>query len=89
MAPQTIRTFAFFVLLVHGVGHMQGVIAGTGIKLGNALSTHSWLFSDLLGEKATQILALITFSLTAIFGIAAAFSFQGWKGACGSLPCDR
>ena len=78
MATQTIRILAFVTLLVHGIGHIQGVVAGTGIRPGNTLSTHSWLFSNLLGEKPTQTIALLIFLMTSIMGIATALSFQGW-----------
>jgi len=76
MNPQSIRTLAFIILLVHGIGHLQGVLAGTGIRLHGALSTNSWFFTRLVGERSSQIIAFLSFLLTAIFGISAALSFQ-------------
>lgn len=77
MNPQSIRTLAFIILLVHGIGHLQGVLAGTGIRMHGALSTHSWFFSKFVGERSSQVIAFLSFLLTAIFGISAALSFQG------------
>ena len=59
-----------------GLGHFQGVVAGFGIKLHRSLSSQSWLFSHLFGNKTSQIICFILFLITGLFGIATALSFK-------------
>ena len=49
MTTKTVKLIAFIVLLVHGIGHFQGVAAGLGLKINSSSPAQSWLlksFSD-------------------------------------------
>jgi len=76
METKTIKLIAFIVLLVHGIGHFQGVVAGFGVKINNSISWNSWLLSGLNEEK-NKYICLILFSITGIGGIITALSFKG------------
>ena len=73
MSPKTIKLIAFILLLIHGIGHLQGVIASFGVKINNANATHSWLITD---QNMSKVICIILFVLTAITGITAALSLM-------------
>lgn len=74
MTSKSIKLVAFIVLLVHGIGHFQGVGAGLNLKINNSKPASSWLLKNM-GEKTSRYICLILFFLTAIAGIFTAFSF--------------
>ncbi len=76
MSTKTIQLIAFIVLLVHGIGHFQGVVAALGVKINNADPAQSWLLKRF-GESANRSLCLVLFGLTALAGIATALGFKG------------
>lgn len=76
MTTKTIKLIAFIALLVHGIGHFQGVVASFGIKINNSSPSASWLLKDF-GEKFNHRFALILFFVTGILGITTALSFKG------------
>lgn len=75
MTTRTIKLIAFIVLLVHGIGHFQGVAAGFGLKINNAAPAQSWLLKGL-NAKTNQTICLILFMLTGVFGVLTALSFK-------------
>ena len=75
MSASTIRLLAFITLLVHGIGHIQGVVGALGVKFHDSSSSTSWLLKDL-GQKPNQLICLILYLVAAIFGILTAFSMK-------------
>ena len=75
MTARTVKLIVFITLLVHGIGHLQGVAAAVGIKINKAVPTQSWLLKGL-STKANKTICLILFSITAIVGILTAFGFR-------------
>ena len=76
MTTKSIKLIAFIALLIHGIGHFQGVAAGIGLKINNSTPARSWLFKNL-SEKRSKTLCLVLFLLTGVFGILTALSFKG------------
>jgi hypothetical protein len=76
MNTKTIKLIAFIVLLVHGIGHFQGVVASLGVKINNDKPAVSWLLKDL-GSSTNKIICFLLFLCTGLLGIAAAFSLKG------------
>ena len=76
MTTKTVKLIAFIVLLVHGIGHLQGVVAGLGIKINNSNGRISWLLKDL-GESINSKVCFVLFLVTAVLGILTALSFKG------------
>ena len=76
MSPKSIRTIAFIVLLVHGIGHFQGVVGSLGVKFHDGVSYTSWLFKGL-NESVNRTICLVMYLVTAILGILTALSFFG------------
>ena len=77
MTAKSIRTIAFIVLLVHGIGHLQGVVTGLGFKMKKSSASYSWFFGKLLGKGLSRVLCFIFYLAAAILGICAALSFGG------------
>lgn len=76
MTAKTIKIIAFIVLLVHGIGHFQGVVASFGVKINNAKPASSWLLNSM-SSTANQRFSFILFLITALLGIATALAFKG------------
>jgi hypothetical protein len=75
MTTKTIRLIVFLTLLVHGIGHLQGVVSGLGVKFNETSSTRSWLLKGA-GEKLNRITCMLLYFGAALFGIIAALSFK-------------
>ncbi len=76
MTTKTVKLIAFILLLVHGIGHFQGVVASFGIKINNSNVRVSWLLKRL-GESTNSKICFILFLITGILGILTALSFRG------------
>ena len=76
MTTKTVRLIAFIALLVHGIGHFQGVAAGLGLKINNSDPAKSWLLKSF-SKDINKTICLVLFLLTGVLGILAAFSFRG------------
>jgi hypothetical protein len=75
MSPKTIKLLAFIILLVHGIGHLQGVVSSMGIRFHGSSSNVSWLLKGL-GGRSNRLICLILYLLATIFGILTALSFN-------------
>ena len=76
MTTKTVKLIAFIALLVHGIGHFQGVAAAVGLKINNATPAHSWLLKSF-STQFNNTVCFILFLVTGIVGIATALSFKG------------
>ena len=76
MTTRTIKLIAFCALLVHGIGHFQGVASGLGLKINKYEASQSWLLNGL-SSRASKVICLVLFLITGILGIMAALSFRG------------
>jgi len=76
MTTKTVKLIAFVALLVHGIGHFQGVAAGFGIKINNTTPAQSWLLKGF-SLKLNKTICLILFLITGIIGILTAIGFKG------------
>jgi hypothetical protein len=75
MTTKSIKLIAFIVLLVHGIGHFQGVVAGLGVKINKKNPARSWLLKKQ-SERTDRVLCLILFLVTGTAGILTALSFK-------------
>lgn len=76
MTTKTVKLIAFIALLVHGIGHFQGVAASLGLKINTSSPAQSWLLKAF-SENFNKTTCLIVFFITGAFGILAALSFKG------------
>jgi hypothetical protein len=75
MSASTIRLLAFIALLIHGIGHLQGVVGALGVRFHESSSSTSWLLKDL-GQKPNQLISLVLYLGAAVFGILTALSMK-------------
>lgn len=75
MTTKTIKLIAFIALLVHGIGHFQGVAAGLGLKINNSNPAQSWLLKNS-SDKLNRITCFALFLVTGILGIITALAFR-------------
>jgi hypothetical protein len=76
MSPKTVKLLAFLALLVHGIGHLQGVVSSTGVKFRSSSSNRSWLLRGL-GDQWNKLICLVLYLAAGVLGILAALSFNG------------
>ncbi len=75
MSSKTVKLIVFIALLVHGIGHLQGVVGSLGVSFNKSTSYVSWLFKGQT-KRTNRIFCFSLYLLTAIFGILAALSFK-------------
>ena len=75
MNTKTIKGIIFIALLVHGIGHIQGVICVFGVQFKESSSSISWVLKGL-GETPNRVLCILFFLTTAILSILTALSFR-------------
>ena len=54
-----IKIIAFIVLLVHGIGHLQGVVISSGLlSIKGNWNSSSWLFDKFLRDDPIRFICL-------------------------------
>ena len=76
MTTKTVKIIAFIALLVHGIGHFQGVAAGLGLRINNSDPAQSWLLKSF-SKDINRTICLVLFFITGVLGILAALSYNG------------
>ena len=76
MTTKTVKLLVLITLLVHGIGHIQGVIAGMGVNFTANTSNKSWLFKGMT-ENTHRILCTALYLGAALTSILAALGFKG------------
>jgi hypothetical protein len=79
MSESTVRLIAFLALLVHGIGHLQGVVSSSGIKFRTSTSNTSWLLKGM-GKKLNKLICMVLYLAASVFGIFAALGLRGVLG---------
>ena len=78
MSSTTLRILLAGILLVHGIGHVLGIMAAMQLTNVKGWSSKSWLLTRIIGEPASRIISFLLF-LTAMIGfIGAALALMGW-----------
>jgi hypothetical protein len=76
MTDKTIKLIAFIVILIHGIGHFQGVLSSLGVKFTKSTTSMSWLLKGL-GAGINRTLCLAFYLASAALGIITALCFYG------------
>ena len=75
MTTKTVKLLVFLTILVHGIGHLQGVVSGLGVKFRENSTTRSWLLKGS-SDSLNRTTCLILYLGASLFGIMAALSFK-------------
>lgn len=78
MTGTSLRYFIAFVLIVHGIGHIEGVLAALGIFSTESWHGRSWLISEWLGDGATRIICLLIWFIGFAGFVTAGLSLLDW-----------
>jgi len=84
MSPRVIQIAVPIVLILHGVGHVMGVLTATGAVGTDAWHSRSWLLTDLLGDSTARMIASVLWIVTVVGFIAAGAGAFGWSATAGS-----
>ena len=76
MTTKTVKLLVLIALFVHGIGHIQGIVAAIGVKFTNNTSTVSWLLKGL-GENTNRSICIILYFGAVASGILAGLAFKG------------
>ena len=76
MTTKTVKLLVLITLLIHGIGHIQGVVAGLGVKFTGNTSNISWLLKGS-GESINRTICVILYLGAAITAILAGLGFKG------------
>ncbi len=79
MSSNTLKLIAFLALLIHGIGHLQGVVSSSGVKFRMSTSNISWLLKGL-GEKWNKLICMVLYLAAGVLGIFAALALRGVLG---------
>ena len=79
MSSNTLKLIAFLALFVHGIGHLQGVVSGSGVKFRTSTSNISWLLKGV-GEKWNKLICMVLYLVAGVLGIIAALALRGVLG---------
>lgn len=84
MSPQTLRIVIPLVLILHGIGHVMGILTAVGVIKTATWHSQSWLLTQPLGDTTARTLALILWLVTVIGFVAAGAGAWGWSVTSGS-----
>jgi hypothetical protein len=84
MSLKAIQIVVPLVLILHGVGHVMGVLTASGVISTDAWHSRSWLLTDLLGDSTARAIALVLWVITVVGFIAAGAGAFGWSVTDGS-----
>lgn len=69
---------AFILLMIHGIGHLLGVIISFTRTQSENWNTDSWLFNNWTSLSTRRALSSWIFLFPALASIVAALSLKGW-----------
>jgi hypothetical protein len=78
MSDATLRLVIRIVLLIHAIGHLQGVVVGLGLFSTDSWHARSWLLTEMIGESPSRILALALWGVLAIGFLLVSAGAFGW-----------
>ncbi|MFL7838992.1 MAG: hypothetical protein ACK2U5_15890 [Candidatus Promineifilaceae bacterium] len=66
------------VFFIHGIGHIMCILPALGLDASPTWNSYSWLLTNLIGQKAANVVGIIIW-LAAIVGfLLAALALLGW-----------
>ena len=71
-------TAIFFLLLVHGFGHLLGVVASFRPSRKDDWNINSWLLNVSFSDSSRRMIAAVVFILPAFAAISSALMLKGW-----------
>ena len=79
MSPQTLRILVPVVIIIHAIGHLQGVVVALNLFSTETWHSQSWLLARLLGETPTRIVSLVIWIVAFIGFALVGLGAFGWE----------
>lgn len=84
MSPKALQIAIPLVLILHGVGHIMGILTAAKVFSTETWHSRSWLLTGPLGDPTARMIALVLWAVTVIGFIAAGAGAFGWSVTAGS-----
>lgn len=78
MSTTTLRLIVAGVLVVHGLGHILGIMAALQMSTLEGWSSHSWLLTGLIGDGASRAISFVLFLVAMLGSVGTALALMGW-----------
>lgn len=86
MSGDTLRTVIALILLVHLIGHVQGIMAAAGLFNSETWHARSPILTDAIGEGPAKVVALVIFIAAMVLFLGAVLAlfdlvvpYQNWR----------
>jgi hypothetical protein len=84
MSTKAIQIIVPLVIILHGVGHIMGILTATNVISTDTWNSRSWLLTNTLGDTPARMIALVLWIVTVVGFIAAGAGAFGWPPTAGS-----
>ena len=84
MSPKTIQIVVPLVIILHGVGHIMGILTAANVVSTDTWHSRSWLLTNALGDTTARMIALVLWIICVVGFIAAGAGAFGWSVTAGS-----
>lgn len=78
MAPNTIRVVIAVVFILHGIGHIMGILSAAGLFVTEQWHSRSWLLTDALGDVVARVIAGVIWLVVVIGFLGVGMGMLGW-----------
>ena len=78
MSEETLRLIIFLVMLLHGVGHIMGVVAALELFDVKGWSSKSWLLSGRLDANLNRVVCGVLFVIGFVGFVVTALALMDW-----------
>ena len=83
MDDNTLGTLIRIVVLIHAIGHVQGIVVALGLFSTESWNARSWLLTDLIGAEPSRILALVVWVVLTLGFLLVFAGTLGWAPMVG------
>jgi hypothetical protein len=66
------------VFFIHGIGHIMCIMPALGLNVSPTWNSESWLLTGLIGQGATNVVAIIIWLAATVGFLLAALALLGW-----------
>ncbi|MBN1122426.1 MAG: hypothetical protein JXJ17_15225 [Anaerolineae bacterium] len=84
MSTKAIQIIVPLVIILHGVGHVMGILTAANIVHTDTWNSRSWLLTNTLGDTPARMIALVLWIVTVVGFIAAGAGAFGWPPTAGN-----
>lgn len=84
MSPKTMQIVVSAVLILHGIGHVMGILPAAGLLQTESWHSRSWLLTGALGDPTSKAISIVLWAVLTVAFVAAGAGALGWSVTQGS-----